>query len=69
MMQKVSKEKFDEFISAYPNPLVCSVDAIVEPPTTNYYDFSIGDGYRAIVASHWTDRMMNDTEYYIKPQS
>lgn len=69
MMQKVSKEKFDEFISAYPNPLACSVDAIVEPPSTKYYDFSIGDGYMAIVASHSTDRMTGETEYYIQPQS
>ena len=55
------REAWDELLNAF--------DFGDRQSTTNYHDFSIGDGYMAIVASHWTDRMTNETEYYIKPQS
>ena len=47
---QVTKEEFDAFIAAYPKELKTSVNAMCFPEMIQYYDFSIAEGYDAIVA-------------------
>ena len=48
---KVTKEQFTEFIAGYPRRLETDVCGIVEPPQLSYYDFTLGEGPAAQVAT------------------
>lgn len=47
----VTKEEFDEFLSAYPRPLEKDVTGICEPPVLSYNDFAKGPWPDSIVAA------------------
>ena len=46
----VSKEEFDQFVLAYPNPLERDVTGICEHPVLTYNDFSLGPWSYSVVA-------------------
>lgn len=64
--KRVSKSEFEEFLSAYPRPLVRDVFGACDPPAVSYNDFELGYWPRSIVAStHLYDDKPG--EYFYKP--
>lgn len=64
--KRVSKSKFEEFLSAYPRPLVRDVFGACDPPAVSYNDFELGYWPRSIVAStHLYDDKPG--EYFYEP--
>lgn len=49
-MLKVTKEELNDFLEKYPNKLDVSLVTFCEPPVKLFYDFSIAEGYEAVVA-------------------
>lgn len=49
--KRVSKSEFEEFLSAYPRPLVRDVFGACDPPAVSYNDFELGYWPRSIVAA------------------
>lgn len=50
-MIEVSKKEFMAWKEAYPRELVSDVCHMSTPPTGLYHDFSLGEGWDAVVAS------------------
>lgn len=64
--KRVSKSEFEEFLSAYPRPLVRDVFGACDPPAVSYNDFELGYWPRSIVAStHLYDEKPG--EYFYEP--
>lgn len=64
--KRVSKSEFEEFLSAYPRPLVRDVFGACDPPAVSYNDFELGYWPRSIVAStHLYDDKPG--EYFYEP--
>lgn len=64
--KRVNKSEFEEFLSAYPRPLVRDVFGAFDPPAVTYNDFELGYWPRSIVAStHLYDE--NPGEYFYEP--
>ena len=45
-----TKDEFDAFIDAYPNEIKISVNGMCFPEIIMFYDFSIAEGWDAVVA-------------------
>ena len=59
--KQVSKEEFDAYAKAYPNPLDWNVAGMFEPPLGSFNDFTLGKWPETVVAyAH----LMDGSAYY-----